>query len=179
MQDADPFILKREFKKVWSEWLHAVAWGYDEREVVTEYTEKSIGRSCTLEKNTKDWAWIKNTIIDLIKIVCYKTQKRREFATFICLKIRYADFESITRTKSFPEGTNEPMEVLEIIMELWGRCDKDREIRAIGVSLGEFRKSKVKQIALGEDYDMEKKLSSLNSRQRLEINLGTRLLKRL
>ncbi len=30
------------------------------------------------------------------------------------------------------------MEVLEIIMELWGRCDKDREIRAIGVSLGEF-----------------------------------------
>ena len=48
------------------------------------------------------------------------------------------------------------MEVLEIIMELWERCDKDREIRAIGVSLGEFRKSKVKQIALGEDYDMEK-----------------------
>ena len=137
LQDADPFILKREFKKVWSEWLHAVAWGYDEREVVTEYTEKSIGRSCTLEKNTKDWAWIKNTIIDLIKIVCYKTQKRKDFATFICLKIRYADFESITRTKSFPEGTNEPMEVLEIIMELWERCDKDREIRAIGVSLGE------------------------------------------
>ena len=71
-------------------------------------------------------------------------------------KIRYADFESITRTKSFPEGTNEPMEVLEIIMELWERCDKDREIRAIGVSLGEFKKTKVRQIALGEDYDMEK-----------------------
>ena len=156
LQDADPFILKREFKKIWSEWLHAVAWGYDEREIISEYTEKSIGRSCTLEKNTKDWAWIKNTIIDLIKIVCYKTQKRKEFATFICLKIRYADFESITRTKSFPEGTNEPMEVLEIIMELWERCDKDREIRAIGVSLGEFKKTKVRQIALGEDYDMEK-----------------------
>ena len=71
LQDADPFILKREFKKIWSEWLHAVAWGYDEREIISEYTEKSIGRSCTLEKNTKDWAWIKNTIIDLIKIVCY------------------------------------------------------------------------------------------------------------
>ncbi len=148
LQEADTLRLKTEFKKIWSEWLHAVAWGYDEREVITEYTEKSIGRSCTLEKNTKDWAWIKNTIIDLIKIVCYKTQKRKEFATFICLKIRYADFESITRTKSFPEGTNEPMEVLEIIIELWERCDKEREIR----------KNKVKQIALGEDYDMDKKV---------------------
>ena len=71
LQNADIFILRKEFKRVGSEWLHAVAWGYDERDVITEYTEKSIGRSCTLEKNTKDWAWIKNTIIDLIKIVCY------------------------------------------------------------------------------------------------------------
>lgn len=157
LQNADPYILKKEFKTVWSEWLMAVAWGYDEREVINEYTEKSIGRSCTLEKNTKDWAWIKNTLIDLIKIVCYKTQKRKEFATFICLTVRYASFQTITRTKSFPEGTNEPKEVLEIIMELWGRCNDNEEIRAIGVSLGEFRKSKVKQIALGEDYDMEKR----------------------
>lgn len=71
------------------------------------------------------------------------------------------------------------MEVLEIIVELWERCDKDREIRAIGVSLGEFKKTKVRQIALGEDYDMDKKLNLLNSRQRLEISLDTRLLKRL
>lgn len=157
LQDADIFLLKKEFKKVGSQWLHSVAHGYDERAVITEYTEKSIGRSCTLEKNTKDWAWIKNTLIDLIKIVCYKTQKRKEFATFICLKVRYANFETITRTKSYPEGTNEPKEVLEIIMELWERCHENEDIRAIGVSLGEFRKSKVKQIALGEDYDMEKK----------------------
>ena len=45
-------------------------------------------------------------------------------------------------------------------MELWGRCEKNEDIRAIGVSLGEFRKSKVKQIALGEDYDMEKTIAN-------------------
>ena len=54
--------------------------GYSYRLItpITEYTEKSIGRSCTLEKNTKDWAFIKNTMIDLIKIVCFKAQKRKE-----------------------------------------------------------------------------------------------------
>jgi len=71
LQNADPFMMKQEFKNIWSQWLIAIANGYDESAVVSEYTEKSIGRSCTLEKNTKDWAWIKNTLIDLIKIVCY------------------------------------------------------------------------------------------------------------
>ena len=42
LQDADPFILKREFKKICSEWLHAVTWGYDEREVISDYTELSL-----------------------------------------------------------------------------------------------------------------------------------------
>ena len=65
------------------------------------------------------------------------------------------------------EGINEPMEVLEIIMELWGRCEKNEDIRAIGVSLGEFRKSKVKQIALGEDYDMEKKTKVANLKEEI------------
>ncbi len=176
LQNADIFILRREFKRVGSEWLHAVAWGYDERDVITEYTEKSIGRSCTLEKNTKDWAFIKNTMIDLIKIVCFKAQKRKEYATFICLKIRYADFQSITRTKSFPEGTNEPTEVLEIIMELWGRCEKNEDIRAIGVSLGEFRKSKVKQIALGEDYDMEKKAKVAKLKAEIRNKFGYKVI---
>ncbi len=144
--------------------------------VNSHFPDGTPGRSCTLEKNTKDWAWIKNTIIDLIKIVCYKTQKRKEFATFICLKIRYADFESITRTKSFPEGTNEPMEVLEIIMELWERCDKDREIRAIGVSLGEFKKTKVRQIALGEDYDMEKKVRLAKLKAEIRNKFGYKVI---
>lgn len=176
LQNADPLKLKHEFKKVWSEWLIAVAWGYDEREVINEYTEKSIGRSCTLEKNTKDWAWIKNTLIDLIKIVCYKTQKRKEFATFICLKVRYSDHSQITKTKSFPEGTNEPTEVLEIIMELWARCDRNDDIRALGVSLGEFRKSKVKQIALGEDYDMEKKQKLANLKAEIRGKFGYKVI---
>jgi len=176
LQEADIFLLKKEFKNVGSQWLNAVAHGYDESPVISEYTEKSIGRSCTLEKNTKDWAWIKNTLIDLIKLVCYKTQKRKEFATFICLKVRYSDHSEITRTKSFPEGTNEPTEVLEIIMELWARCDRNDDIRALGVSLGEFRKSKVKQIALGEDYDMEKKKKLANLKAEIRGKFGYKVI---
>jgi nucleotidyltransferase/DNA polymerase involved in DNA repair len=33
LQNAEIFILRKEFKRVGSEWHHAVAWGYDEREV--------------------------------------------------------------------------------------------------------------------------------------------------
>ena len=68
------------------------------------------------------------------------------------------------------------MEVLEIIMELWERCDKDREIRAIGVSLGEFKKTKVRQIALGEDYDMEKKIKLAKLKTEIRNKFGYKVI---
>ena len=68
------------------------------------------------------------------------------------------------------------MEVLEIIMELWERCDKDREIRAIGVSLGEFKKTKVRQIALGEDYDMEKKVRLAKLKAEIRNKFGYKVI---
>ena len=68
------------------------------------------------------------------------------------------------------------MEVLEIIMELWERCDKDREIRAIGVSLGEFKKTKVKQIALGENYDMDKKINLAKLKAEIRNKFGYKVI---
>ena len=41
------------------------------------------------------------------------------------------------------------MEVLGVIVELWERCDNDREIRAIGVFLEKFRKTKVSSCPWG------------------------------
>ena len=61
-------------------------------------------------------------------------------------------------------------------MELWGRCEKNEDIRAIGVSLGEFRKSKVKQIALGEDYDMEKKTKVANLKEEIRSRFGYKVI---
>ena len=61
-------------------------------------------------------------------------------------------------------------------MELWGRCGKNEDIRAIGVSLGEFRKSKVKQIALGEDYDMEKKAKVAKLKAEIRNKFGYKVI---
>ena len=68
------------------------------------------------------------------------------------------------------------MEVLAIIMELWERCDKDREIRAIGVSLGELKKNKVEQIALGEDYDIEKKIKLAKLKAEIRNKFGYKVI---
>lgn len=75
----------------------------------------------------------------------------------INLKVRYADFTGITRTKELHNSINEPKEILAVIEELWERVDKTKDIRAVGVSLGNFTKQKTRQIALGEDYDINKK----------------------
>ncbi len=176
LQEADPYRLKKEFKNVMSEWLLAVAWGYDEREVITEYTEKSIGRSCTLVQNTRDMRIIKNALIDLIKIVCYKTKKRGEFATEIALKIRYNDFQGQSKTKALPFPIDEPMEVLEVVMELWERVDPNKDIRGVGVSLGGFVKTKTKQIALGEDYDLTKKMKIAQLKMDIREKFGYRVI---
>ena len=66
------------------------------------------------------------------------------------------------------------------VFDLFGgetpRCEKNEDIRAIGVSLGEFRKSKVKQIALGEDYDMEKKAKVAKLKAEIRNKFGYKVI---
>lgn len=157
LQKADPYKLLREFKPVMTKWLQGVCEGYDSREVVNYYKEKNIGRSVTLVRNTRDLRILKNTLIDIAKLLSFKLKKREEYATSLALKIRWENHKQNLKTRQMHRGINRPEEIYEVALELLGLVRLTQDVRGIGISVGGLVKHRYTQLKLGE-VDRDRKL---------------------
>lgn len=93
--------------------LYSMARGIDPRPVVTERTEKSIGAEHTFTTDVTTAADISGALYQL----CLKTARRlratdRQTRT-LSLKIRYSDFETLTRSCPLPAPTRSGKEMFD------------------------------------------------------------------
>ena len=118
-------------------WMWHAARGEDSRPVETNYDRKSFGREDTFQKDEKDLATIVARLRDLSKSVCDSMNKRGIKGRTITLKVKYFDFESITRSRTIKETTNDPDLVLTTALELLNTKTAvgRRPIRLVGVSV--------------------------------------------
>ena len=119
--------------------------GIDEREVETDYTRKSYGRETTLPKDITDIAKIRIYIRRLaIKVAKYLQHDKLSGRT-VTLKLKYSDFQSITRSKSFTKGIADSSAIGEIACELLHKTEAgNRPVRLIGVSMSNFQEESEK-----------------------------------
>lgn len=113
--------------------------GIDERAVETDYSRKSYGRETTLATDITDIAKIRIYIRRLsLKVAKYLERDKLSGRT-ITLKLKYADFNTITRSKSFQKGISDGNAIGEIACELLLKTDAgQRPVRLIGVSVSNF-----------------------------------------
>ena len=113
--------------------------GIDNREVETDYTRKSYGRETTLPHDITDIAKIRIYIRRLaIKVAKYLSRDKLAGRT-ITLKLKYSDFQTITRSKSFTNGISDSNAIGEIGCELLQKTDAGtRPVRLIGISISNF-----------------------------------------
>lgn len=113
--------------------------GIDEREVETDWVRKSYGRETTLISDITDIAKIRIYIRRLsIKVAKY-LQRDKLAGRTVTLKLKYSDFQSITRSKSFTHGISDAGAMAEIACELLHKTEAGtRPVRLIGVSISNF-----------------------------------------
>ncbi len=90
-------VLKSHFGAS-GELLHRLANGIDDRKVEPPGAAKSISRETTFGKDTKDRSLLKATLRYLSERVGADLRQRSKQARCITLKLRYADFTTITRS---------------------------------------------------------------------------------
>lgn len=169
LQNFDPFELKKAFKTVMSKWLQAVAEGYDSRTIYSfSRGEKSIGRSVTLMKNTRDIRILKNTLIDISKVLSFKLKKRELYATTISLKLRWESHDHKLKTRQLHMGINRSDEIFEISLELLKLTKLNKLVRGLGISVGGLVPHRYTQLKLGEKCkdDKLKKVEDLTFKLR-------------
>ncbi len=132
-------VPQEKLEEVFGQWgtaLYRKARGEDSYEFFVDAEPKSISHNHTFGFDTDDRAALGATLSHL----CQKAAKRLRdaglFARTLTLTIRYAGFDTITRSKTLAEPTNLDAVILGTINQLFDRhWDGQRKIRLLGVEL--------------------------------------------
>ncbi|RKP55744.1 DNA polymerase IV [Pararobbsia silviterrae] len=136
---ADLGLLQDHFGRSYSAWLAEAAQGFDERPVVVESTPKSISRETTFERDMHarhDRAALSSIFTGLCSRVADDLKRKGYVGQTIGIKIRFADFHTVTRDLTLPNGTDDPVEIRRAATECLKRVKLEQRLRLIGVRAG-------------------------------------------
>jgi DNA polymerase-4 len=140
---ADPALLLRHFGASYGAWLHEAAHGRDERAVVTYSEPKSISRETTFENDlhaVRDKAELSRIFTDLCVRVAGDLVRKGYAGKTIGLKIRYDNFNTVTRDRTIDAPTQDAAVIRRAAGECLKRVPLERRIRLLGVRVGALSK---------------------------------------
>ena len=117
-----------------AEHLYELSWGRDPRVVTPNQAEKSIGAERTFKSDIDDPEEILAQILDLSNKVAKRLRAANYFSRTITIKVRFADFTSVTRSKSLPSSTDLATDIYATSKSLFEAMHLQRaRIRLVGV----------------------------------------------
>jgi nucleotidyltransferase/DNA polymerase involved in DNA repair len=117
-----------------AEHLHALALGEDDREVETDGESKSISSEHTFDVDTADLDQIKRCLLEQCEEVGSRLRKEKLATRTVQLKLRYADFTTLTRRRTLEQPTQDEMKIYEVAGQLLSaERIEGKRIRLIGV----------------------------------------------
>jgi DNA polymerase-4 len=134
VRTADPEKLKSAVGS-YAETLRRMAFGDDPREVNPNSERKSIGCENTFAEDLKDIEEIRREVDTLARQTAKSLARRELFARTITLKLRYSDFETITRshTEDPPTCSAEGIAARAVAL-LQKTAAERRPVRLLGVT---------------------------------------------
>ena len=132
--------------------LYELAWGRDYRDVITEHAEKSISASQTFDVDLYQPEEILKEFLRLTEKSADRMRAKGLAANTISIKVRFADFKTISRSKTLDLPTTGTQEIFEVAKSLYLSLDLDRVlVRLVGVALDSLvENDDVTQMVLGE-----------------------------
>jgi DNA polymerase-4 len=120
--------------------LRRFASGIDEREVEPPAAAKSISRETTFGKDTRDRSLLKSTLRYLGERVGADLRQKEKRARCINLKLRYADFTTITRRHTLSQTTDSDQAIFDTGVKLMNRAlaGEKQAVRLIGIGVSEL-----------------------------------------
>lgn len=133
--------------------LHRQARGIDDSPVVVEREEKSLSREVTFAQDIGDRRALRKTLLSLSEDVTRRLRKRGLRGRTVKLKLRYADFTTLTRQVTVDSPTDLEQVIFDQAARLLDKAwDKRRKVRLIGVGVSKFELEE-RQLTLFEATD--------------------------
>jgi DNA polymerase IV len=128
-------VLQRELGQAVGAHLSALAWGRDERPVVPGMPDKSIGAEETFATDVDDPEVIRRELLRLSGRTARGLRAGGSVARTVVVKLRLANFTTITRSRTLPEPTDVARKIYDTACDLYAAAGLDprARLRLVGV----------------------------------------------
>ena len=137
--------------------LHDLAWGTDHRELTPrrgpDEPDRSMGAEETFARDTDDRGVVLRELLRLSARVAGRMRGAGVAGRTVTVRIRFADFTTITRSRTLPEATDVTQEIYRAAVRLYDALGLQRaRIRLVGVRVERLapRDTVHRQLVLGE-----------------------------
>ncbi|MEI7898840.1 MAG: DNA polymerase IV [bacterium] len=138
IQQADPASLTRVVGESLSAHLRALSFGEDARDVEAVFEEKSLSREYTFLEDCKDRETTRERLKGLADEVGRRVRAHGHFATLGRLKLRWADFRTITRQAAFETAVCDDFSLRALALRLFDAEKLVQPVRLIGFGVSGF-----------------------------------------
>jgi DNA polymerase-4 len=130
--------------------LYELAWGRDYRDVTPNEPDKSISAAETFAQDLDDPEEILREFLRLTEKAAVRLREKDLYAKTISIKVRFADFSTISRSKTLPLPIDSTHDIYEIAKSLYTALNLDRaRLRLVGISLDNLSEAAPEQLLLG------------------------------
>lgn len=130
--------------------LYELAWGRDYRDVTPDEPDKSISAAETFSSDLDNPTEILQEFLRMSERATSRLREKNLFAKTISIKVRFADFTTINRSKTLLLAIDSTHEVYEVVKALYLALKIERaRLRLVGVSLENLQEDSPEQLVLG------------------------------
>jgi DNA polymerase-4 len=127
--------LLRSLVGSWAEGLRRMSMGEDDRPVEPHRERKSVGCEETFARDLTDPVQMRREIVVLAERVADYLARKDLRARTVTLKLRYGNFETVTRSHTQDPATRDPADVIRRAVALLDRTEaSSRSVRLLGVT---------------------------------------------
>ena len=120
-------------------WYYNIVRGIDNSPVNPTRHRKSLGREITFEEDISNYKEITKNIYNLCDDVSKQLRRHALVGRTVNLKVRYDDFQTITRSQTFSRLTRDMDIIYKTALELLKKTQvTQRKVRLLGISVSNF-----------------------------------------
>jgi DNA polymerase IV len=137
--------------------LLQLAQGIDNRRVTPDRDAKSISHETTFATDIEDWQVLRSWLLELSEQVATRLRRQQVRGKTVFIKVRYADFHTVTRSESLDAPSSVTRELYQTALRLLETqfMRDPRPVRLLGMGTSAITTETLEQGQLFEDGDRE------------------------
>jgi len=150
--------------------LHSYARGIDDREVEAPGEAKSFSQQLTFARDTLDRDFLESNLHTLCQDVCQELRSQNKRAKSVAIRLRYADFKTITRQVTLKEASDVTQAIFATAQQLLSNTlvRQQKPIRLIGIRvaglIGEEKQLPMFVSGTGKPERLDKAVDKIRSK---------------